>query len=67
MKRIDVKLVKIQMVIWFEAEKERIGGLLGEKEEMEETKAQNALEFLMSLVPTKWTKLAGQCSLRQIT
>lgn len=43
-------------MIWFEAEKERMGGLLGEKEEMEETKAQNALEFLMSLVPTKWTK-----------
>lgn len=64
MKRIDVKLVKIQMEIWFEAEKERMGGLLGEKEEMEETKAQNALEFLTSLVPTKWTRL---CSLRQIT
>lgn len=56
MKRIDEILGKIQTMIWFEAEKERMGELLGEKEEMEETKAQNALEFLMSLVPTKWTK-----------
>jgi hypothetical protein len=55
MKRIDVVLGKIQMRVWFKAEKERMGGLLGEKEEMEETKAQNALEVLMSLVPTKWT------------
>jgi hypothetical protein len=44
---------KIQTTIGFEAEKERNGELLGEKEEMEETKAQNALEYFYEPCPHK--------------
>jgi hypothetical protein len=53
MKRIDVKLVKIQMVIWFEAEKEGNGGLLGEKEEMERNKSSECSRIFDEPCPHK--------------